>query len=229
MNRVAGWRLWLGSWILGRRPRSARAVFTPAGTPWWKRQWYRFRPPPPPPYSPATQESMQRWLRWVHPPEDEVGVGVPGVQLVLASTETSAVVLTYCVAYSNGFQLGVGIRHKTEPERPRFANPMSRPHEPPEMSLVVGVRFADGRESRWRAISFGEEPPDPTGPFISPTSGGGGGRRWDQHYWVVPLPPDGPVTITCHWPEGGVPDGLGDLDGSAIRRAGESSRRLWTD
>jgi hypothetical protein len=37
------------------------------------------------------------------------------------------------------------------------------------------------------------------------------------------------MTVTCHWPAGGVDDGSVDLDGSAIRRAGESSRRLWTD
>ena len=236
MNRVARWRMWLGSWIMGRRPHSIRAVFIPAGTPWWKRQLYRVRPPQPPPRPPDFDARMRRFHRRVAPPEDELGVAVP-VQHVLAATEASVVGLTYCVAYSTGFQLGVGIRHRREPARPAGV-----PHEPPEMMLVVGVRFADGRESYregrgptpemrsyLEAVAAGQEPPEPPGPTIGPMSGGGGGRRWDQQYWVYPLPPDGPVTITCRWPAGGIPEGQVEIDGAAIRRAGEQSERLWTD
>jgi hypothetical protein len=50
-----------------------------------------------------------------------------------------------------------------------------------------------------------------------------------MRYWVWPLPPDGPVTITCNWPAGGIPGGVVEVDGSAIRRAGRSSENLWSD
>lgn len=228
MRRVARWRVWLASLVAGGprwtgyAPPRRIAVFS-ASTPWWRRQWYRLRPPAASPIVAPSPEQIQQYLKWVHPPPDEAGAGVTGVQRVLVESESTAIVVTYCVAYSNGFQLGVGIRYRSEPKQPRG------PHDFPERSLVVGVRFADGRESRWGSIRFGEEPLDPAGPFIGPTSGGGGGMRWDQNYWVVPLPPDGPLTITSHWPEGGVPDGSTELDGAAIRLAGESSQRLWTD
>ena len=188
---------------------------------------------------------MRRRLKWLAPPDNEVGVGVAGVQGVLAQTDTSAVVLTHCVAYTNGFALGLGIRYKVEPERPRFANPRAirDPYEPPQMSLALQIRFADGRESQWgggrampaelqsflKSTDLDAEPPEPVGPVIGGMSGGGGGRRWDQQYWVSPLAPDGAVTVTCHWPAGGVPEGQVAIDGTAIRRAGESSRKLWPD
>jgi hypothetical protein len=188
---------------------------------------------------------MRRRLRWLAPPDNEVGVGLAGVQGVLAETDASAVVLTHCVAYTNGFALGIGIRHRVEPERPRSANPqaMRIPHEPPEMSLTLTIRFADGRESQGaggrgmpaqlrsalESTDLDAEPPEPAGPLISGIGGGGGGRRWDQQYWVSPLPPDGPMRVSCQWPAGGIPDGQIELDGAAIRRAGEGSQKLWAD
>ena len=35
----------------------------------------------------------------------------------------------------------------------------------------------------------------------------------DMSYWIYPLPPDGPMTTTCKWPAGGVPDAVVEVDG----------------
>lgn len=231
MKRIPGWRMWLASVLMGRRPRRAYSAFYPAGTPRWKRWWYRFRPPPAPPFRPFPHRP------WMGPPDDEIGVAVP-MQHRVASSAEAVVVLTDCVAYTNGFTLDVGIRKKHEPAPLRV--PPSRPSD--EMSLELGIRFSDGRDTArsghgpsdeamaWhRAWAEGGEPAEPAGPVIGPTSGGGGGRRWDMRYWIWPLPPDGPATITCRWPAGGVPGGAVEVDGTAIRRAGLSSEKLWTD
>lgn len=115
-------------------------------------------------------------------------------------------------------------------------------YEPTEMSLDLGVSFADGRQSTasgrgmheqvrayMEAFAAGENPPELAGPVIGRRGGGGGGRRYDMSFWVWPLPPDGPLTISCHWPEGGVRDGSVEVDGSAIRDAGRRSQKLWAD
>ena len=76
----------------------------------------------------------------------------------------------------------------------------------------------------WRE---GLEPEVPLGPVIGHGSGGGGGKRWDCDYWVWPLPPDGPLTVSCEWLAAGVELSSTEVDGGAIRRAGASSKGLW--
>jgi len=95
------------------------------------------------------------------PPEDELGVPVP-VQQVLTAGDEAVVVLSSCVAYTSGFQLGIAIRKKHEP--PPLSNPRLH-REMPEMRLDVGVRFADGRRLHQLAMrsnvtrSLGPSPP----------------------------------------------------------------------
>jgi hypothetical protein len=48
-----------------------------------------------------------------------------------------------------------------------------------------------------------------------------------MQYWIWPLPRDGPVTISCEWPAGGIPFASQEFDGGAIGIAGESNTRLW--
>jgi hypothetical protein len=148
MNRVRRWRWWLASMIAGGRsgwsgytPLSRRRMVAfSADTPWWKRQWYRLRPPtarvvPP---QPIRQAPIYQYLL---ESADEVGVAVP-VQSVLTSTDETVVAVASCLAFTTGFQLGVGIRRRHEPAPVPF--PQMHP-EHPELSIQIGVRFADGR------------------------------------------------------------------------------------
>lgn len=176
MQRMPRWRMWLANRLMGRRSGwsgYARLVSYPPNTPRWKRWWYVFKPPPAPPYRPVPRQP------WMGPPDDELGVAVP-MQLKVASSAEAVVVLTDCVAYTTGFSLGVGIRKKQEPEPIRFPQP--RPSD--EMSLEVGVRFSDGRDtarsghglsdevSAWyRAWAEGQDPPMPTNPVIGMAGG----------------------------------------------------------
>lgn len=171
------------------------------------------------------------------PPDDELGVTVP-IRHQVASGDEAVLLVTDCVAYTTGFSLGLAIRKKHEPE-PRQL-PATGPSD--EMALDLGIRFSDGREARmsgrgqsspvidwYRAWQEGQDLPTPPGPIIGPSSGGGGGRRWDMNYWIYPLPTEGPMTITCRWPVGGVPGGDVEVDGALIRRSGLSSDKLWSD
>jgi hypothetical protein len=53
------------------------------------------------------------------------------------------------------------------------------------------VQFADGRAAR--VLRTSEDPDSPTAAAIRPT------------FWVQPLPPPGPVTLSCDWPPAGIP------------------------
>lgn len=213
MNRIARWRLWLGSLIMGRRGWTGYSV------------------------SARATGKVRPFVRqaWMGAPEDELGVAVP-VQKLLSLGSDAAVLLMTCIAYSTGFQLTVGLRKRHDP--PPLIDPRQH-REMPEMRLEIVVRFADGRETSnsgsfqetrayFEAYGRGEDPPLPPGPILAMGSGGGGGRSWIWNYFIWPLPPDGPVTVKCRWPVGDVPDGQVEIDGAAIRSAGESSAKLWT-
>jgi hypothetical protein len=210
-----------------------RPVWIPHG-PFWKRWWYRLRPPsaPPQPFKPVGLPP------WAGPPESEIGVALP-MRQALHRTVDVVIAVTDLTAYSNGFEFRIAVRSKAaiDPRDMGFGPP---PFRETGTGLSVELRYADGRSKTssgggpdpdtmdyYRAAGEGEEPAIPPGPVLGHTSGGGGGRRWDFHWWVWPLPPDGLVTITCHWPARGIDSTPVELDGAAIRRAGEQSKSVW--
>ena len=170
-------------------------------------------------------------------PESELGVAVPA-RAVLVSKPEVVVALVDCVAYTTGFKFSIAMRTKSDLNPTAMGFPSPHMQRPPEEPYRFGVKFADGRDTKstpgredridfYKAIQEGREPDVPAGPVISSTGGGGGGKRWDFRYWVWPLPPDGPVTITCEWADLWSGSVTADVDGTAIRRAGENSKQLW--
>ena len=175
---------------------------------------------------------------WAGPPESELGVAVP-LRTVLARQPGLVIALTDCVAYSNGFNFGIAIRSANELDHRSFG--FGPPSEADRAGrFEVRVRFADGRESTvtghgpnpavmayYLAWQEGRELEVPAGPIIGQFGGGGGGKRMDFQYWVWPLPPDGPLSISCEWPKGGVASSWTEVDGDAIRDAGSTSTSVW--
>jgi hypothetical protein len=158
---------------------------------------------------------------------------------MIASQPRLVIAVTDCVAYSNGFTLGIAVRSKDEIEPSAMGFPYSRERDE-EAGIQIGLRFSDGRDSHdsgtgpsrelmeyWREWSEGRDPPEPPGPVIGQMGGGGGGKRWDFNYFIWPLPPDGPVTITCKWPARGLQTAGKELNGTAIRAAGLMSHSVW--
>jgi hypothetical protein len=122
---------------------------------------------------------------------------------------------------------------QVQPQRPLFADPF-RPVAP-NSGMRPAMSYADGRNA-----SVGEgvrpvldQPEGEYGLWLLERSGGGNEWTWDAQFWVAPLPPDGPVTLAGAWLDLGVEAGAdvrrAELDGTAIRAAGERAVQLWPE
>jgi hypothetical protein len=107
--------------------------------------------------------------------------------------------------------------------------------------LRFAVRYADGSETGRERPAIGgvgrsnvgvleaAVSEQPTGVHLVPVAASTTAYAGDSVYWVFPLPPPGPVTITCEWVSAGVPPASIELDGKAIREAGLRSAPLSQD
>ena len=189
--------------------------------------------PPPPPPPPEPEYRPPPWSK-----PESVLAGVVDRELLLAHTDDTAVAVVGLLAYPNGFQFTVAAVLREE-DRRRPLDPMAHrwgyePGEeaPPPTVLRVGVRFADGTTltnlgRRWPPFPVGGG--EPPGPLLVPQGGGGGGRRYDQDYWVWPLPPPGPLTFVCAWPARDVPESRAELDAALVLTAAGRAVYLWPD
>lgn len=95
----------------------------------------------------------------------------------------------------------------------------------PGESLRVGVVFADGRTSV--AENFTGPPVPVSDVRLVPLHGSGTQDRFDQRFWVEPLPPAGPLGVVVEWVRRRVPETRVDLDGRAILEAAARAQTLW--
>jgi hypothetical protein len=220
-----GWRRYPAYAVLTRRE------------PWWRRVWRVFQPEPAPP-----QTTYSGPPPWVQPPESEIGVAVP-LREVLASNEGLVIGLIDCVAYSTGFEFSIAVRSKRDLDSGEMGFGPPPPYGPDrsDRELTFGIQFADGTMAltggrpgpefmaQWKMHSEGREPSPSDGPLLMPRGGGGGGKRYDFSYWVWPLPPAGKLTFRCEWRARGLGPTSHEVDATAIRRAGASSKSVWSD
>lgn len=96
------------------------------------------------------------------------------------------------------------------------------------MHCGLGLLYADGRRT---ATTSSRVPRDDSSDQLVLTQQGGGGsaQRWDQNFWVHPLPPDSALTLIASWLEHDVTETRAELDGTAIRAAAARAIRLWPD
>jgi hypothetical protein len=65
--------------------------------------------------------------------------------------------------------------------------------------------------------------------------GGGGGMSDDRSvtmrpaFWLWPLPPAGPLRLSCEWPIVDIALSSIELDAGDLRGASSGSTRLWAD
>jgi len=164
------------------------------------------------------------FYRRLNAPENELPVTLPR-NLVLARTDDVAVALTGLQVFTTGvsFQLSARARSGSAfPDLDRGLGDIFWEHRPGSPRFLLGVEFSDGR--RASSLPF----PGATGEIVFHQSGGGGGETAvDQSWWLSPLPPDGPLRVVARCPDIGLAETTVELDGTAIRRAGEGATVLW--
>jgi hypothetical protein len=172
----------------------------------------------PPPLRPSSEPRMPAWARG---PEDMVP-GVVPVALLVARTDTHAVLVDGLLVYPTGFDFDLAVRR--HPGHPR------RSHHHQHRwghDLRLEVRFADGRRADNDPRSWSPPPRDraPDPPLLyQSTSGPDGG-----HVWLWGLPPPGPLTFACQWPAQQIPPSEVVLDAGLVLAAAARATTLWPD
>jgi hypothetical protein len=173
--------------------------------------------------SPAPRPpSDYRAPAWARGPEGMVP-GVVPVALLVARTDTHAVLVDGLLVYPTGFDFDVAVRR--HPRHPRHREPQWGDELRDELRLEV--RFADGRRAdngprRWPR-PWGDEVPDPPLLYQS-VSGPDGG-----HVWLWGLPPPGPLTFACQWPALQIPPSQAGLDAGLVLEAAARAASLWPE
>lgn len=160
------------------------------------------------------------------PPLGAIGGWVPW-RIALIRTEHAYALLRDFEAFPTGLLLQLVARLDKS-----VFGPERRTPEPPvaDTRPWIGVRFSDGRSAatprgRKSTTSGGDE----TRPVIRGRGGTGHPGEWRLGFWLLPLPPAGPLTWFAAWPEVGVAEAPADVDASALAPGAAESERLWED
>ena len=143
------------------------------------------------------------------PPDHMLGQPVP-TEVVVARTATVVVAVDRVVAYPNGFELGVTARTRNEPVPGSFDTGNRR--------AWSGTAAFAGESLKVRLDA---------NLAVIPVSGSGTQARFDQRYWVMPLPPPGPLGVVVEWPARELPETRAELHGAAIVEAAARAETLW--
>lgn len=168
----------------------------------------------------ADDEDVQRRM---NRPENEIPTALP-MNRVLVRTPDLAVALLGLRAYTTGvaFELVARARGLEDPDAGNRLSSVFWERRPDTPRFLLGVEFADGR----RASNL-VRPRNSDDLLLHSGAGSGGDTSVDQEWWLSPLPPDGPLRVVLRCPEIGIEETVVGLDGTAIRRAGESAVVLW--
>jgi hypothetical protein len=180
-----------------------------------------------PAWQPPSGYRVPTWLR---PPEAMVP-GIVPVELLVARTDTHAVLVTDLRAYPTGLEFALTGRSRPDLPDPRRHDP-DRPHHLrfAYRNAWLELHFADGRtpttDSRRWPRSFETEQPDP--PFLYYHGVGGSEHGWRSRHWLLGLPPPGPLVFVCRWPAGQLPTSGVEIDASLVLEAADRAVPVWS-
>jgi hypothetical protein len=183
--------------------------------------------------SAGSQRHRSIVLPWCGSPSGAVP-GVAPLEHVLAQNKKVAICLDHIAAYPLGFEVNLTILFdNVDPGfgpilGSRRIRNVGRSEISPEM-LRFGVQFADGTKatntrSRLPGLTDRDEPSEPV---ILERGGRGDGDRWEQSYWLWPLPPPGPLAFVCEWPGVEIPLTRWEIDGKTVRDASGRSQVIF--
>jgi hypothetical protein len=179
-----------------------------------------------PAWQPPSGYRIPAWLR---PPETMVP-GIVPVELVVARTDTHAVLITHLRAYPTGLAFTLTGQPRPDRSDPARSDPvMDRRHRFAYRDLWLELRFADGRTvstdpRRWPR-TFETQQPDP--PFLYYHGAGGSERGWRSRHWLWGLPPPGPLVFVCRWPTGQHPASGAEIDARLVLEAADRATTVW--
>ncbi len=64
---------------------------------------------------------------------------------------------------------------------------------------------------------------------MMPGGGRGGERRWEQDFWVWPLPPPGPLAFVCEWPAYRIALSRVEIEADLLRTAAADAPAIWPE
>lgn len=89
---------------------------------------------------------------------------------------------------------------------------------------MLGVEFADGQRATHPPTAAGRGQ-GPTQPRLQQQSASGLAEvtsRW----WLTPLPPPGPLVLTCAWPAYGIRDARATISAELLHQAAARARPI---
>jgi hypothetical protein len=189
-----------------------------------------FEPPPDPS---RVLESGAGWLPWHGPPTGTLP-GIVPIDRVLAQTATVAVCLTTVAGYASGFQVEIlAMLEDEDAEVDVFGfRPVRHGTGIPSDMLRFGIQLADGSKvtntDQRTNLEGRSASGEPLGPVMMSREGRRGGGNWEQAYWILPLPPSGPLVFVCEWPEYGVQLTQWEMDAQVILDAASRAQVIFS-
>ena len=154
-------------------------------------------------------------------PPPMIGGHVTGPLLITRSGRVG-VAVRHVVAFPAGVEVEVEARSRGTAPGPDDVTGLA--------DLRFGVVLADGRvaaQDDEAGLRGGAGPMLKVTGFEGSSGGPGGDEHVRMSVWLWPLPPPGPVTVTCSWPGGGLQEASIVLDGDAIRAAASQAQPFW--
>ncbi|MFF3209047.1 hypothetical protein ACFYYB_00160 [Streptomyces sp. NPDC002886] len=155
---------------------------------------------------------------------------------MIGRTDGVVVVARHVLAYPAGLEIEVEAhaRGASSPSDPSSApgGPVSDPMDLPEPARpAFRLRLGDGgvvEQDDETGPRRGRGPAMVVSGYEAAWGGPEGGADLRMTLWAWPLPPPGPLTVSCAWPERGLRDAALVLDGAAVRAAALRARPFWT-
>jgi hypothetical protein len=165
---------------------------------------------------------------WLRPPEGVVP-GIVPVELLLARTDTDAVLVTDLRAYPTGVDFALTVTPRPGQPNPRHRDPDRPRRHFRYYDLGLELRFSDGQtignRPRYWPRTVETEQPDP--PLLYCHGGGGSERGWRSRHWLWGLPPPGPLAFVCTWPAAQLPAPGVEIDARLVLEAADRAVPVW--
>ena len=145
--------------------------------------------------------------------------GVAPAEQLLVDTGAIAVELGPMLVYPTGVTITLEI---SDPQADVEASIAREALREVDGAFRLDVSYADGRSAGPPADHW----PDPEEPTLVMRGAEGPGPPQTVEYWLWPLPPAEPLTLTVAWPRRGVAPSATRIDGALLRRASTRSRRF---